>query len=106
MGLRVDGRSARLMKFEPIFVDSQSSDFCIKGWPWKPQFGCRTTWPGDTAAAFCQCGLNHFLFLPLQRTIKCNHWTGDLVRFLFEPGIVDRKSITVAQDDGPLNYIL
>ena len=42
----------RLMNFEPIFVDSQSPDFCIKRWSWKPQFGCRAIWPGDTARTF------------------------------------------------------
>jgi hypothetical protein len=57
------------MHFEPIFVDSQSLDFCVKGWPWNPQFGCRTTWTGDAAPTFCKGGLNHFLFLPMQRFI-------------------------------------
>src|ERR1700730_3326127 len=106
MGLLGRQGSVRPLSFEPIFVDSQSPDFRVKRWSWKPQFGSRTTWPGDTARTFCQCGLNHFLFLRLQRAIECNVSTGDLVRFLFQPLLVDRKSITVAQDDGPLNYIL
>jgi len=66
MGLPIRQASVRLVNFEPIFVDSQSLDFCVKGWSWNPQFGCRTTRPGDTARTFCQGGLNHFLFLPMQ----------------------------------------
>src|ERR1700756_1600080 len=31
MGLPGRQRSVRLMNFEPIFVDSQSHDFCVKG---------------------------------------------------------------------------
>jgi hypothetical protein len=55
--------------FEPIFVDSQSLDFCVKGWSWNPQFACRTTWTGDAAPAFCEGALNHLPFLPMQRFI-------------------------------------
>ena len=98
--------SVRPLNFEPIFVDSQSPDLRVKRWSGKPQFGCRTTWPRDTAPTFCQGGLNHFLFLPLQRAIEPRCRTSELWRLPFEPGLVDRKSITVAQDDGPLNYIL
>ena len=58
-------------------------------------------------AAFCQRGFNNFLLLPMQHTIQCNGWTsGDLRRLALEPGLVHGKSITVAQYDGPLNYIL
>src|SRR5580704_5067386 len=106
MGLSNMQGSVRLRNFEPIFVDSQSSNFCIKRWSWKPQFGCRTTWPGDTARTFCQGGLNHFLFVPLQRAIESRCRTSELRPLPFEPSLVNRKSITVAQDDGPLNYIL
>jgi len=38
--------------------------------------------------------------------LSCNSWTSDLGRLTLEPGLVHRKSISVAQDDGPLNYIL
>src|SRR5260370_40195035 len=70
MGLPVKEGLVRLVNFKPIFVDSQSPDFCVKRWSWEPQFGCRTTRPRDTARTFCQCGLNHFLFLPLQRALS------------------------------------
>ena len=54
------------MNFEPMFVDSQSPDFCIERRPWNSELASRTTWTGDTARTFCQGGLNHFLFLPMQ----------------------------------------
>jgi hypothetical protein len=57
------------MNFEPMFVDSQSPDFCIKGRPWNSELASRTSWTGDTARTFCEGGLNHFLFLPMQRFI-------------------------------------
>jgi len=57
------------MNFEPMFVDSQSPDFCIKRRPWNSELASRTTRTGDAARTFCQCGLNHFLFLPMQRFI-------------------------------------
>jgi len=66
MGLPVKEGLVRLVNFKPIFVDSQSPDFCVKRWSWEPQLGRRTIWPGDTARTFCQCGLDHFLFLPLR----------------------------------------
>ena len=37
---------------------------------WQPQFGCRTFWARNSAPAFCQGGLNHFLLLPHRRAIK------------------------------------
>src|SRR5713226_4389513 len=98
--------SAGPLNFESVFVDSQSFDFCVKGWSWNPQFACRTTWTGYAAPTFCEGGLNHFLFLPTQCTAKRNSWTSDFERLSLEPRLVHRKSISVAQDDGPFNYIL
>src|SRR5580704_10808125 len=94
------------MNFEPIFVDSQSPDFRIKRWPWKPQFGCRTIWPGDTARTLCQGGLNHFLFLPFQRAIERRCRPSELWRLSFEPRLIHAKNVTFAQDHGPLNHVL
>src|SRR5579862_781206 len=56
--------------------------------------------------AFCKCGFDHFLFLLEQCTIKRRSWASDLGRLTLDPGFVHRKSISFAQDDGPLNYIL
>jgi len=64
--------------------------------------------------AFRQCGFNHFLFLPnnhflflpKQCTAKGNFCTSDFERLSLEPRLVHRKSISVAQDDAPFNYIL
>ena len=106
MGLPGRQGSVRLMNFEPMFVDSQSPDFCIKRRPWNSELASRTSWTGDTARTFCQGGLNHSLFLLLQRAIESRCRTSELWSLPFEPSLVDRKSITVAQDDGPLNYIL
>src|SRR6266851_2089998 len=98
--------SVRPLNFEPIFVDSQSPDFRVKRWSWKPQFGCRTTWPRDTARTFCQGGLNHSLFLPLQRAIESRCRTSELWRLPFEPGLVHAKNVAFAQDHGSLNHVL
>jgi hypothetical protein len=65
MGLLDRQESVRLVNFKPIFVDSQSPDFCVKRRPWNSELASRTTWPGDTARTFCQCSLNHLLFLRL-----------------------------------------
>src|SRR5580700_6700747 len=94
------------MNFEPIFVDSQSLDFCIKRWSWKPQFGCRTIWPGDTARTFRERGLNHFLFLPLQRAVERRCRTSELWRLSFEPGLIHAENVTFAQVHGSFNHIL
>src|ERR1700720_4547220 len=106
MGLPGRQGSVRLMNFEPIFVDSQSSDFCIKRRPWNSELGGRTTWPRDTARTFCQCGLNHFLFLRLQRAIERRCRTSELWRLPFEPRLIHAKNVTFAQDHGSLNYVL
>src|SRR5580692_12603727 len=106
MGLPDRQGSLRLINFESIFVDSQSPDFCIKRWSWKPQFGRRTIWPGDTAPAFCQGGLNHFLFLALQRAIQRRCRTSELWRLPFEPRLIHAKDVTFAQDHGSLNHVL
>src|ERR1700722_3603034 len=106
MGLPGSQGSVRLMNFEPIFVDSQSPDSCIKRCPWNSELGSRTTRPGDTARTFCQCGLNHFLFLPLQRAIESRCRTSALWRLPFEPRLIHAKNVTFAQDHGSLNHVL
>src|ERR1700719_2553028 len=98
--------SAGPLDLEPILVDSQSLDFRVKSWSWKPQFGCRTIWAGDAPPSFCQGRLNHFLLLPLQRAIKCDRRTSELWRLPFEPRFVHAKNVAFAQDHGSLNYIL
>src|SRR5215469_1753679 len=98
--------SVRQLIFEPIFVDSQSLDSRLKCWSWKPQFGCRTTWSGDTSPTFCQGSLNHFLFLPLRRAIECHCRTRELSRLTFEPRFVNAKNVTFAQDHGSLDHVL
>src|SRR5580704_7171679 len=105
MGLLDRQESVRLVNFKPIFVDSQSPDFCVKRWSWDPQFGCRTTRPRDTARTFCQCGLNHFLFLPLQRAVERRCRTSAMWRLPFEPRLIHAKNVVVAQDHGSLNYV-
>jgi hypothetical protein len=105
MGLPVREGLVRLVNLKPIFVDSQSPDFCVKRWSWEPQFGCRTTRPRDTARTFCQCGLNHFLFLPLQRAVERRCRTSELWRFPFEPRLIHAKNVVVAQDHDSLNYV-
>src|ERR1700721_2823967 len=97
--------SVRGRNFEPIFVDSQSPDFCVKRWPWEPHFGGRTIWPGDAARTFCQAGLNHFLFLPLQRAIECRCRTSELWCLPFQPRLIPAKNVTFAQDPAPLNHV-
>jgi len=91
MGLPVREGLVRLVNFKPIFVDSQSPDFCVKRWSWEPQFGCRTTRPRDTARTFCQCGVNHFLFLPLQRAVERRCRTSEFWRLPFEPRLIHAK---------------
>jgi len=105
MGLPVREGLVRLVNFKPIFVDSQSPDFCVKRWSWEPQFGCRTTRPRDTARTFCQCGLNHFLFLPLQRAVERRCRTSEFWRLPLEPRLIQAKNVVVAQDHGSLNYV-
>jgi len=56
--------------------------------------------------ARCQRGFNHSLLLPKQSIIECDCWASDLGRFPLEPCLVHRKSIAVAQDNGPLNHVL
>src|SRR4029077_9433460 len=105
MGLPVREGLVRLVNFKPIFVDSQSPDFCVKRWSWEPQFGCRTTRPRDTARTFWQCGVNHFLFLPLQRAVERRCRTSEFWRLPLEPRLIQAKNVVVAQDHGSLNYV-
>src|SRR5260370_40599569 len=106
MGLPGRQGSVRLMNFEPMFVDSQSPDFCIKSRPWNSELASRTTWTGDTARTFCQGGLNHFLFLPLQRAIERRCRASELWRPRFEPRLIHVQNVTVAQDHRSLNHVL
>ena len=105
MGLPGRPGSVRPLNFEPIFIDSQSPDFRVKRWSWKSQFGCRTTWSRDTAPLSVRAASIDFFFLPLQRAIESRCRTSELWSLPFEPSLVD-KDIAVAQDHGPLNYIL
>ena len=105
MGLPVREGLVRLVNFKPIFVDSLSPDFCVKRWSWEPQFGCRTTRPRDTARTFCQCGVNHSFFLPLQRAVERRRRTCELWRPPFEPRLNRAKNVVVDQDHGSLNYV-
>src|SRR5246127_491464 len=98
--------SAGPSDLKPIFVDSQALNFRVKGWSWKPQFRCRTTWTRDAAPSFCQGGLNHFFFLPLQRAIKPDCRNSELWRLPFEPRLVYAKNVAVAQDHSSFNYVL
>src|SRR5580692_11889707 len=106
MGLPSRQGSVRLMNFEPMFVDSQSPDFCIKRRPWNSELASRTTWTGDTARTFCQCSLNHLLFLRLQRAIESRCRTSAIWRLPFEPCFIHTKNVTFAQNHGPLNHVL
>jgi hypothetical protein len=92
--------------FEKVFVDSQSLDFRVERTRWQPQFGRGAGWARDPALAFRQCSFNHFLFLSLQRAGKHGLLPGRLGRLAHEPSFVNRESITVAQDNGPLDYVL
>src|SRR6516162_1440332 len=106
MGLVGRQRSVRRLNFEPIFVDTQSLDSRLKRGSWKPQFDCRTIWSGDTPPTFRQGGLNHLLFLLLQRSIECHCRTCELSRLTFEPCFVNAKNVTFAQDHGSLDDVL
>src|ERR1700745_3126846 len=98
--------SAGPSDLKPIFVDSQSLDFRVKGRSWKPQSGCRTIWPGDAAPSCRRADPNHSLFLPLQRATKCDCRTSELWRLPFEPRFVHAKNVALAQDHSSFNHVL
>src|SRR5260370_25741436 len=99
-------RSLGWLNFESVFIDSQALDLSFQGRPRELQFRCSPHRPRNTAATVCECGFDHLLLLLEQRAIHCACWTCNLRRLALEPGLVHKKCLFLAQDDGPLNYIL
>src|SRR5437867_9145208 len=56
--------------------------------------------------AFCQRGFYHFFLLSCKSAIQSGATPWVWALFPLQPGLVDRKRITLAQDHGTLNHIL
>src|SRR6266849_4266634 len=98
--------SVRRSGFEPVLINSETSDLCLESSSRDTQLCCRTRRPGDRAAAVREGSFDHFLLLTKQCAChsacrSCDFWLLPL-----KPGIVDGESVTLSQDDTSLNYVL
>src|ERR1700722_31078 len=101
-----DVASADAWRFEPIFVDLETLDFRIKSSRRQPQFRGCAGGARDPSVTFRQCGFNHLLLLPRQDMIQPTRPATGNREKPANPGLVHRKGVSLAQNDGAFNYVL